>query len=89
MDAKECIKKTEEIYETINCWISLEHEVLKLFCLFSKCATHKYEGQELINVNYIREKIFNLLIKHPTILDQSAKRLFCEMKIERDMGKLD
>ncbi len=84
MTNEELLKRTDEILETITCWNSLEDEVMKLFCLFSTCCTTKHEGQELVNINYVREKIFNILIKHPILLDSQGKRKFCLMKIEKE-----
>lgn len=84
MTNEELLKRTDEILENICCWENIEDEVLKLFCLFSNCYTVKHEGQELVNVNYVREKIFNILIKHPILLDSSGKRQFCLMKIEKE-----
>lgn len=88
LNSEEFLKRAEEILETISCWNSLDDEVLKLYCLFSRCATHKVDGQEMVNVNYVREKIFNLLIKHPTILSCDAARTFCTMKIEKECAEL-
>lgn len=87
MKSEEFLKRADEILENITCWNSFEDEMLKLFCLFSKCRTHVYEGQEFVHVNYVREKIFNLLIKHPIILDRDSSKMFCTMKIERENGK--
>jgi hypothetical protein len=86
MSNEEFLKRAGEIVETINCWESLEDEALKLFCLFSRCRTQVYEGQEFVHINYVREKIFNLLIKHPIILDSDGARMFCTMKIEKENG---
>lgn len=84
MKQEEFLKRADEILETITCWNDIEDEVLKLFCLFSKCATKKYNGEELLNVNYVIEKVFNLLIKRPNILSIEASKMFCIMKIEKE-----
>jgi hypothetical protein len=84
MESEAFLKRADEIMETICCWESLEDEVLKLYALFTHCATIKHEAQELVNVNYVREKIFNLLIKHPIIMSGDAKRTFISMKIEKE-----
>ncbi len=81
MESEEFLKKSDEILKTISCWNGIEDEVLKLFCLFSRCITRKHNGEELVNINYVREKIFNLLIKCPITLDSDASRMFCTMKI--------
>jgi hypothetical protein len=83
-DNKEFMKRAEEIIETISCWNGVEDEVLKLFCLFTQCKTVKFNGAELVNINYVREKIFNIILKNPIILSSDAARMFCQMKIEKD-----
>ena len=84
MNRQDYLKRAEEIYDEINCWNGLENEVIKLFALFSKCHTLKHDCQELVNINYVREKIFNLLIKHPTVLAADAKRFYIEMRIDKE-----
>jgi hypothetical protein len=87
MDEEEYTKRFYEIIDEVSCWNGLENEVIKLFALFSKCATQKIDGQELLNVNYVREKVFNLLIEHPIILDAQARNLYIRMRIEREMSR--
>lgn len=76
-------KARQEILEEIDCWNGLENEVLKLFALFNCCLTQKIEGQEMVNVEYVKEKIYKLLNNSPIILDHQAKRVYCSMRIAR------
>lgn len=81
------LKRADEILQTAYCWNGIEDEVLKLYCLFTRCATFKHDCQELVNVNYVREKLFNLLIQRPNILSDDAAKMFCSMKIEKELGE--
>ena len=84
MDKEDFLERAEEIFDKISCWNGIEWEALKLFCLFSKCKTTIHEAQEWVHVNYVREKIFNLLIKHPTLLAGDAQRMYAAMRIEKE-----
>lgn len=84
MTNEEYLKRADEIIEEISCWNGIENEIIKLFCLFSKCATLKHDRQELVNINYVREKVFNLLINHPTLLSHDAQRMYIAMRIEKE-----
>jgi len=81
---EEFLKRAEEIFDEISCWNGIENEVIKLFCLFSRCVTSKHEGQEWVNINYVREKVFNLLIEHPTLLAGDAQKMYASMRIEKE-----
>ncbi len=89
MESEDFLTKANKILDEVHCWNGLEDEVLKLYCLFTRCVTQKIQGQEVLNVNYVREKIFNLMIKHPIILDDDTARLYATMKIERDCARIN
>lgn len=84
MDKIDFLERAEKILDEVSCWNGLEWEVLKLFCLFSKCNTMIHEAQEWVNINYVREKVFNLLIKHPILLAGDAQRMYAAMRIEKE-----
>lgn len=84
MNSEDYLKRAEKIHDEISCWNGLENEVIKLFALFSKCNTIKHDAQELVNINYVREKVFNLLINHPILLAGDAQRLYIAMRIEKE-----
>lgn len=84
MNSEEFLKRADELMETIDCWEGLDNEVLKLFALFERCHTIKHDCQELVSINYVREKIFSLLIKHPIILSCEAKKVYLTMRIEKE-----
>lgn len=84
MENEEYIGRIQEILEEIDCWNGLENEVLKLFALFSCCLTQKADGQKVVNVEYVKEKIYKLLNNSPIILDHQAKRVYCSMRIARE-----
>jgi hypothetical protein len=88
MRSEELLKRAHEILEESSCWNGIENEVIKLSCLFSRCATSKHEGQEWVNIDYVREKIFNLLIKHPTLLSDDAKKIYASMRIEKELSEI-
>jgi hypothetical protein len=84
MKKEDFLKCEEEILNEISCWNGLENEIIKLFCLFNCCITHKIDGQEWVNINYVREKIFNLLIKHPTLISSDAAKMYVSTLIEKE-----
>ena len=87
MNSEDYLKRAEEILDEVSCWNGLENEIIKLFCLFSRCNTVKHDAQELININYVREKVFNLLIKHPTLLAGDAQRMYIAMRIDKEQAE--
>ena len=78
------LKRAEEIADEVSCWNGLENELLKLYSLFICCCTKKHEEQEWVNINYVREKIFNLLIQHPTVLSADARHLYILMRMAKE-----
>lgn len=84
MEKSEFLKRSEEILEEIDCWNGLENECIKLLCLFSCCTTLKHKDSEFVNINYVIEKVLNVLINHPIILDSAAKRKYISMRLERE-----
>ena len=84
MNKEEYLKKREEILETINCFNSVEDEVLKLFCLVNVAANKKIDGEEYFSKEYMKEKIARILNRIPIILDSEAKNLFCILKKKGD-----
>jgi hypothetical protein len=81
---KEFLERADEIMEEISCWNGLENEVLKLFCLFSHCNTLKHEGGEWVNINYVRQKVYNLLISHPILLAGDTQLIYISMRIQKE-----
>lgn len=69
----------DEILETISCFVSIEDELLKLYCLVS-CAIGHGDDKDFLHRNYLKEKISRILAHKPLIIDSSAKRMFCDLK---------
>lgn len=81
---EDCLKRAEKILNEMSSWNGLELEVLKIFCLFSRCNTMIHDSQEWVNINYVREKIFNLLVNYPTLLSRDAQNMYLKMRIEKE-----
>ncbi len=83
MKNEEWIKKSEEIMDNSYSWHGLEDEVLKLYCLFSKCSCDQTENDtEFLRRNYVISKLMRVLSKQPTILDGASRRVYASLKIE-------
>lgn len=74
-------KREEEIYEEIDCWVSLEDEANKLYFLFLHCATQEFEGQKYVHIEYVKGKVARLRQKFPIILSNFAKGRFIKDKV--------
>lgn len=84
MRPEEYIRRTEEILETINCFISLEEEVLKLLCLFNSLDCKKLNGDEVFNKDYVIEKTAFLVNQIPLVLNVRARNLYVAIKINQE-----
>lgn len=88
MNSEEFLKRSDEILETIWCWESLEDEALKLYCLIHRCKTHvSKDGEDFISRKYLIEKTGRLINKTPIILDEDGCRMFCALKIQREIDR--
>jgi len=83
MISEEWLKKAEEIMDNSTCWESLEDELLKLYCLLSRCSCQKTsQGVEILTREYVVGKLVRVLSKVPIILDGDTKRLYATLKME-------
>jgi hypothetical protein len=72
-------EENEKILENINCFVSLEDEILKLYCLVCCAMTHG-DHKGYLHKDYLREKIGRLLDKYPIVIDAQAKGMFLTLK---------
>lgn len=81
--SEEWLKKAEEIMDNSTCWQSLEDELLKLYCLFSRCCCSKTEnGTEVLSREYVVGKLVRVLSQVPIVLDGDSKRVYATLKME-------
>lgn len=77
-------KRKEEIKDTVNCYSSVEDEVLKLLCLVNKAHCQKdSSGNEVFNKSYLLEKIARILNGVPISLGHEALQLFISLKMQQ------
>ncbi|HEY5236093.1 MAG TPA: hypothetical protein VIJ14_07945 [Rhabdochlamydiaceae bacterium] len=85
-DIEEMIKQVQEITDSASCYNSIEDEVLKLVCLFTKCHTNLNSGgDDMLARNYVLEKVTRVLDGVPISLDREGMRMFTAIKLK--MGK--
>ncbi len=83
MTSEEWLKKAQELMDNSTCWESLEDELLKLYCLFSRCSCQKTsQGIEILTREYVVGKLVRVLSKVPIILDGDTKRVYATLKME-------
>lgn len=82
MNWEEKQRQQEEILETIDCFVSVEDELLKLYCLVNCCSVHhRINDQDLVSKDYMKEKIGRIMSQKPIILDSTAKVMFVAIKL--------
>ena len=83
MTSEEWLQKAQELVDNNTCWESVEDELLKLYCLFSRCSCiQTSQGVDILTREYVVGKLVRVLSKVPIILDGDTKRLYATLKME-------
>lgn len=76
------VESLKEILDSITCFVSIEDELIKLFCLVS-CAKCETNYPDRLHKDYLKEKIGRIMNGTPLVIDNSAKAMYIGIKLGR------
>lgn len=84
INSEEWLKQAQEIMDRSCFYESIEDEVIKLVCLFTRCRSSlEVEGENMLSRKYVLEKAARILQGIPIILDEESKRMYASIKMDR------